>query len=161
MPKPHGTYLKIQAREKHRQLAPVSKSLVTRPYQEKVSDYREKLENVSTDRLDAWRRDMAAIIDSLKTGEPLTPQGKLRKRAADVVAEIREILQKVDDPKHLEPSIQVDHRPIIAAPHDFRTDSPVALLTLCIAVFHLLEMWIRLRAPRTEQDKVKPPPGAG
>ncbi|MFC5548773.1 hypothetical protein [Massilia aerilata] len=145
MPKPQGTYLKVQNKERIRCRALEANRLFNRSLDDDMSRYHEALERVSDEEIDAWNRDIAAIIDDIKNNEPSSREDKIRKRVAKVFGEVRKILEKAKDIKKLEAGIQANHKPIISAPAHFETDATFAILGLCIAMLHVMEVWIRIR----------------
>jgi DNA-binding transcriptional regulator PaaX len=145
MPKPQGTYLKVQSKDRIRHRAQESNRLFNRSPDDDMSRYYEALRRVSDEEIDAWHRDIAAIIDDIKNNEPSSREDKIRKRVAKVFGEVRKILEKTKDAKKLEVGIQVNHKPIISAPARFEADPSFAILGLCIAMLHVLEIWIRIR----------------
>jgi hypothetical protein len=145
MPKPQGTYLRVQSIDRIRYRAEESNKTLNHGLDDGMSRYYDALKRVSDEEIDAWHRDIAAIIDDIKNNEAVSREDKIRKRVSKVFGEVRKILEQATDVKKLQGEIQANHKPIISAPAHFEADPSIAILGLCIAMLHVLEVWIRVR----------------
>jgi hypothetical protein len=143
MPKPHGTYLGVQRRERVRLQAAEAKRTVGLSRQRDMSEFYEALDRAAEQDLDSWRRSMAALATDIEKNEPLSKEDKVRKRVSQVLGEVRKILEKSKDHKQLEGRLQVPVQHVIRAPLDL---GPVgAELALVAALCQVLEVFVRIR----------------
>lgn len=143
MPKPPGTYLRVQQQERARLQATEAKRTVGLSRQHDMGEFYEALDRVPEQELDSWRRSMAAMAKDIEKNEPLSKDGKVRKRVSEVLKEVRTILERAKDYKQLEGRLQVPVQPVIRAPLDL---GPVgAELALVAALCQVLEVFVRIR----------------
>jgi hypothetical protein len=108
-----------------------------------MGEFYEALDRVPEQELDSWRRSMAAMAKDIEKNEPLSKDGKVRKRVSEVLKEVRTILERAKDYKQLEGRLQVPVQPVIRAPLDL---GPVgAELALVAALCQVLEVFVRIR----------------
>lgn len=140
MPKPQGTYLKIQQHDKAQQSAKDDKITAKNAQERDLAKFYKALDRVSESQLKSWQRDMADLSNRLKKDGAMAEDDKTRKKVSEVLKEVRKILEQVKDYRQLEASLQQPAKEVIKA-----RSQPAGpdLLIVVIALFHVLEVLVR------------------
>lgn len=142
MPKPQGTYLRIQQNVRSRHDAADAKQTTSQARAQDLDEFYKALDRVPDRDLDGWYRSMGALIDKLKKGKPLTKEDEDRETVSKAIEQVRKVVENVKDLRQLEGRLNVPLEPVLRAP----TSGVGGLeLTLVIAVCQVLEVLVRLR----------------
>lgn len=146
MPKPQGTYLRIQQAERARYDADEARQTVATSRSQDLDEFFEALDRVPDRDLDQWHRSMAALVDRLKKGKPSSKEDEDREIVSKAIGEVRKVVEKVEDLRQLEGRLNVPLQPVLRAP-----TGPAAgglELALVIALCQVFEVLVRLRRRR-------------
>ncbi len=143
MPKPHGTYVRIQHQEKTRQKAEESKRTVNLSRNRDLAEFHKALRRVAIRDLNSWYKDMKALATDIKKNRVISKDDKVRKRVSEVLGEVRKVLEKVKDYKQLEGQLEAPARLVIKPP--VTVGLAGVELGLIIALTQVLEILVRLR----------------
>lgn len=142
MPKPQGTYLRIQERDRFSHMAEQSRHSVATARSRDLEEFYKALDQQSGAHLERWLGSMAALVDKLKNQKPLSDEDRYREVLSKGIGEIRKVFEKVQDTRQLEGRLSVPLRPVLHAPVVPATDS---FLALAIALCQIFEVLVRLR----------------
>ena len=143
MPKPQGTYLRIQQNERSRHDANQARQTVATSRSRDLDEFFRALDRASERDLDRWYRSISALVDKLKSGKPQSKEDKDRETISEAIGEIRKVFEKVQDIRQLEGRLSVPLQPVLRAP-----EQPVGgglEIALVIAVCQVFEVLVRLR----------------
>jgi predicted DNA-binding protein (UPF0251 family) len=143
MPKPQGTFLRVQDQEKTRLKAVEAKRAVGLSRQQGLSEFYEALNRMAERDLDSLYRSMASLASDIAKNEPLSQEDKVRKKVSEVLVEVRKVIEKAKDYKQLEGRLQVPVHSVVRAP--LNLDSGGAELALVVALCQVLEVLVRIR----------------
>ena len=143
MPKPQGTYLRIQSRDKTAFVAAESKKNLSLSKQQDLSELEAALNQVAERDLNSWYRSMSALVDDIKNNEMLSKDEKVRNGVSKVAGEVRKFFENVKDLKQVEGRLQVPVYPVMRAPPELGAAG--AELAFVIALCQVLEVLVRLK----------------
>jgi hypothetical protein len=143
MPKPQGTFLRVQGQEKTRLEAVEAKKAVGLSRQQDLGAFHEALNRVAEHDLDSWYRSMASLASDIAKNEPLSQDEKVRKKVSEVLGEVRKVIEKAKNYKQLEGRLQVPVHSVVRAP--LGLGSGGAELALVVALCQVLEVLVRIR----------------
>ncbi len=143
MPKPHGTYLRVQRQERTRLAALEAKKTVSVSRQQDLTEFYKALDKVAEDDLDGWHRSMSALAVEISKNGALSKEDKIRKKVSKVLGEVRKLLEKFQNYKQLEGTMRVPVDSVMRPPLDL---GPVgAELALVVALVKVLEFLVLIR----------------
>ena len=146
MPKPQGTYLRVQATGRNAIVASQAKGTVALAKGRERERFFDALHRISEGRLKSWHRSMRDLAVAIKKGDPLSKEDKVRKAVADILGEVKKVLVQVKDFKALEATLQQPAEMVIRAPKP--TGTAGAELALVIALVQVLGLLVRWRSEK-------------
>lgn len=146
MPKPQGTYLRVQASGRNAIIASQTKGVVASAKDRERERFFETLNRISEGRLKAWHRSMRDLAVAIKKGDPLSKEDKVRKAVSDILGEVKKVLVQVKDFKALEATLQQPAEAVIRAPkHIEASGAELALVIALVQVLGILVRWRGLK----------------
>ncbi|MBB5411976.1 hypothetical protein HDG34_005942 [Paraburkholderia sp. HC6.4b] len=142
MPKPQGTYLRVQGREKVKHQSIRSKSIVSVAHASDLQNFYDAVCGLPEAEVTAWYREMASLVRDIEHNEVLSKDDKVRKRVSEVLGQVRRYLEQARDYKQLEGRLQLPVYPVMQAPLDLGAAG--AQVELVIALCQICEAFVRI-----------------
>jgi uncharacterized protein (UPF0335 family) len=143
MPKPHGTFIASRIRDRIRSRAPVVKQQASVRRSAQNQAFRDAVHARSVEEFDEWHRNMVALVDRLKRGEPLDRDERIREQISEVLGQVREILEEAQELKSLQVKMRTPLEPVLRRPSE--ASGAGFDLAVIIALVRILEVLVRIR----------------
>ncbi|MHB8814184.1 MAG: hypothetical protein ACYDAE_13045 [Steroidobacteraceae bacterium] len=136
-------YMRTRNQEKVRSQATRSRATVAISRQNDLRDFYDEVARLSETDLDKSNRKMASLADKLRNNEPLSKDGEVKKAVAEVLEQVRGVVEEAHDYKQLVGRLQLPVYAVIREPPGLGPEG--ATLALVIALLQCTECFLKLR----------------